>query len=135
MIAIAVDAAKEATCERSRPRPITTTAMPRARIPRIEMLRARAKKFPRLRKPLRKTEKRTIRIAHIAKTASVWVGFRACAADPPLTFQSQILIVSPEKIRPIVSKSQEMYPKPLHSSQNRGDEPLIGYNHIVLFVR
>src|SRR5258708_36158439 len=85
MIAIAVDAAKEATWERSRPRPITTTAMPSARMPRIEMLRARAKKFPRLRKPLRKTEKRTIRIAHMAKTASVWVGFRACAADPPLT--------------------------------------------------
>src|SRR3984957_860963 len=86
MIAMAVDAAKEATCERSRPRPITTMAMPSARMPRIEILRVRAKKFPRLKKPLRKTEKRTIRIAHIAKTASVWVGFRACAADPPLTF-------------------------------------------------
>src|SRR6202795_1124330 len=71
MIAIAVDAAKEATCERSRPRPITTTAMPSARMPRIEILRARAKKFPRLRKPFKKTEKRTIRIAHMAKTAHV----------------------------------------------------------------
>src|SRR5258708_6303910 len=89
MIAIAVDAAKEATWERSRPRPITTTAMPRARMPRIEILRARAKKFPRLRKPLRKTEKRTIRIAHMAKTARVWVGFRACVADPPLTSHSR----------------------------------------------
>ena len=29
----------------------------------------------------------------MAKTASVWVGFRACAADPPLTSHPQIFVI------------------------------------------
>ena len=82
MIAIAVAAAKEATCDRSSPRPITTTAMPSERMPRIEMLRASANRLPKVRKPFSETLKTTIRMTHITSTAVVWLGLRKRAACP-----------------------------------------------------
>src|SRR5271154_3138977 len=76
MIATAVETASEATWERSRPRPMTTTAMPRARMPRMEMLRASANRLPTVMNPFSATLNTKTRTTHIAKTAIVWLGLR-----------------------------------------------------------
>jgi hypothetical protein len=45
------------TIVRSMPRPMTTTAMPTPRMPKVETLRTNVRRLPELRKPLSANEK------------------------------------------------------------------------------
>src|SRR5271168_1483895 len=122
MIATAVETASEATWERSRPRPMTTTAMPRARMPRMEMLRASANRLPTVMNPFSATLNTKTRTRHIAKTAIVWLGLRkrhrAESADISLPCCEALSLarkrprgtVDFSNVGPNVSRCQSLYP-------------------------